>query len=551
MVRSGEPTRRDAKSTLLTTLPTLLILCALLAPVASAQTCADAKQRMRLITATDAQPVADSLRTVLKLASFVRDCEDQVLPELEHRLLNDEVFALNALDRHEEASTLVARFFETYADDAPDNYLARFHLWRLRLSTLSGNAFKMVARYAEAQVYAHALDPASRAHLYLDGAYVYLKIGELETTLKLTEQARDLIGTPDTYDERTVNARAVLLAAEADLRRRHHLDHVKQQLRTTARLYATLGDTSRVVRATTLLGMANAAAGDTITALTELATSTRLAETSCNERSKTFSLYRQGQLLREWSNFDAAEETLTRALAISETASPEFFLEINYELARLYEERHQYKRAAHFFQVAVDAPKLDFADTKEAHGKAQEGLARALRLLERRKQVRTTVALLVILLLAGTGGFLFFLRRRAISPPPAPEGTFIPKRLSIADTLAGLESLFRKTVDPNPLGNLLAHLFATLFDPELVLVYITDPHLVRQVETDTLKDNTALFLCVATVEAAIAGGPLNDDAASTIKSYLQEHFDKQGWPWPTQPLAWKVYFLQHHADLLP
>lgn len=543
-----------------TALLILFCLCALLPSPAGAQDqstdqpCASAKGRIYQITATKAQHAADSLQTLLNLASSVRDCQVQASADssisrnLELWLLNNEVFALDGLERYEEASLLVDRFFERYADDASEYYLARFYLWRVHFSILSGRVLDVVAHYAEANKYAHALDPINRAHLYLNGAYAYLKIDALETALKLNEHAQDLLGIPETHEERTASARGHLLAAEAELRLRRRLDRVEEKLVATAGLHAALGDTSRVAIATTLLGMTHAAAGDTITALAELDAGTRLAATSGNARSQAFTLYRQGQLLRQWGTFDVAEDALVQALAIAETIVPEFFLEVNYELARLYEERRQYKRATYFFQTVVDAPPPEFADAKRAYEKSQEGLARMLRILEQRRRTRTMVAVLAVVLLVGIVGFILFRRRRAA---PTSDGVFVPNRLHTGETLASLVRRFEKAVEPDLLASRLAYLFAVLFDPELVLVHVTNPDLVRQVETDTLKDNSALFLCVAMIEAAVTGAPLGDNPVSTIRAYLWTHFDKQGWPRPLHPLAWKMHFLQHHDNVLP
>ena len=187
--------------------------------VARAQDCNPAKQRIYRITETPARQVPDSLQTLLNLAIFVRDCEDAVSTELELWLLNNEVFALNGLGRYPEATEVINHFFEVYLDEAPDYYRARFYLWRLHLNALAGAVVEMIGDYAEVQKYAPALDPAHQAHLHTNGAYAYMEINEHETALRLTQQAQDLIGTPETYDERMAVAQALLVGAEAQLAR--------------------------------------------------------------------------------------------------------------------------------------------------------------------------------------------------------------------------------------------------------------------------------------------------------------------------------------------
>ncbi len=100
----------------------------------------------------------DSLRTLLDLAAFVRVCEDNLSLELELWLLNNEVFALDGLQKHEEAMTLVDRFFALYVNEASDRYKAWFYHWRVHFSALDGDPVDMVVAYAEAKKYAHILD---------------------------------------------------------------------------------------------------------------------------------------------------------------------------------------------------------------------------------------------------------------------------------------------------------------------------------------------------------------------------------------------------------
>ncbi len=287
----------------------------------------------------------DSLQTLLDLAAFIRVCKNKVPLELELWLLNNEILALDGLERYGEASAKVDLFFTTYFDDSPELYQARFHLWRLRLKALNGNFLEMVVSYTEAQRYADALDATLRANLYLDGAYAYIGILEYETALRLTQEARDLIREPETYEERMATARALLLRAEVQMWLNLRLDEVKQMFRASSGLYQTLGDTVHAAIATALLGMTYAAEGDTSQALAEMDTAVQLAQQAGKVRSQVYTLYRRGQLLRQAGDFETARPVLSQALEASSTFQ-EFRLRILYELARLYEQQHDYKRAA-------------------------------------------------------------------------------------------------------------------------------------------------------------------------------------------------------------
>ncbi len=273
----------------------LLALAVLCPALASAQDrCDPAQDRIYRSTASDSQHVPDSLRALLDLAAFVRDCQGDRSQELDLWLLNNEVFALDGLGRLDDARARVDHFFAASFDASPDGYRARFYLWRMHLHALTGAHLATIIDYAEAQQYAHALGPTARAGLYLDGAYAYFGVHEHEIGLRLIEQARRLLSTPQTYDEQRAAARALLLSGEARLRMRDSLDQVEAQFQEAAGRYLTLGDTARAAVATTLLGMTYAARGDTAHALTAMDSAAALARRSGDARSQSYARYRQG-----------------------------------------------------------------------------------------------------------------------------------------------------------------------------------------------------------------------------------------------------------------
>ncbi len=531
----------------------LLIWGAFLPGIARAQDCNAPKQRIYRITDTEARQAPDSLQTLLGLAAFVRECQDEISLNLELWLLINEVFALDGLERYEEAASLVTHFFDVYFEEASDGYRARFYLWRLHLSALSGAVYDMVKDYAEAQQYAHALDSTRRAHLYLDGAYAYIGINEHQTALRLTQKAQDLIGTPESNEERTAMARALLLAAEAQLWLGTHLDEVKQKLRLSSTLYGTLNDTSNVAITTTLLGLTYAAEGDTSDALAELSTAVLRAQQAGSVRSQVYAAYRYGQLLRKAGNLDAAKGPLSQALDASKTLG-EFHLRILYELARLYEQQLDYKQAMRFYQRVVEAPQPSgLAEEVGAALQAREGLARMGLVEQARSRTRFAVVSVLLLLVLGVGFFLFVRQRKApVSVIEAKgNGVFIPRRLATGRTLDELVAYFREQVKVKLLSLHLAYLFATLFEPELILPYLDDPWLIKYVEQGNLPTNAALFRCIAAAEETLVKEQsFSKDPANTIRSYLDNQFKIQGWTWPTHPTEWKQYFVEHHIEHL-
>jgi len=529
----------------------LLILCPVLASRAGTQQCEGAKQRIYQITESEALQDPDSLQTVLALTAFVRDCEDEVSLDLERWLLINEVFSLDGLERYEEASDLVDRFFAHYFDSADDSYRARFYLWQLRFEAFSSNAVGVVVSYNEAKRYMDALGVSHRVLFHLSGSYAYREINEFEIALRLAEKAKTLIGEPTTYKDSLALAQAIHAEAEAMMRLGTRLPQVSADLDEAASLYGTLGDTTLLAVVTTLLGETYAAEGDTNLALLKMFEGVRLARRSGSERSEVYALYRRGQWLHASGDFESAEQSLSQALEASQHVR-EFDLRLLYALALLYEERRDYDRAASYYQAVIDEPQSS-SDAEElgAARRAREGRIRLLLIEQERSQVLLWFALAGVLLLLGLVGVGFsygHLRRRAIYDQ-LRESIVLPEHLKTGLSLRELERRFQKIVDSELLGKRLARIYAVLFDPVSVLDYIDDPYLA-QVEAGSLVNNTALFECVAAVARAVENRTFMGIAANTMRSYLLSEFRKRSWEWPKNSLAWKRHFLEVHVKTL-
>jgi len=533
-------------------LAVLLVLSALFPSIASSQSCGEAKNRIYQITESKAQQTHDSLRTLLDMAIFVRGCEGDISLELELWLLNNEVFALDKLAQHDEARARVDRFFNRHFARASDYYRARFYLWRLHLDAANGDVLAMVKSYVEAQQYAHALDDVHRAHLHLNGSYSYFEVDQYEQTLALTQQALNLIPTPETHEERLMVARALLLSAESGLWLGNELPPVRQQLDRAAALYGLLGDTAQVAIATMLRGVTYAAESDTSRALVVMQDAAQLARQSGNARSQAYTLWRYGKLLREWRDWSMAQPILLQAFEIAE-AHQEFYLETAYELARLYEQQRKYEQATRLYRVIVDAPRpSSYVASLKAQRQAQQAQIRLLLIENERDQQRYRYALVALLIVLITVGFVFLLRLK--SPPShdkhASNGVYIPKNMPTGLTLEELEQRFQKMVRSEKLGSRLAYLYAVLFDPELILAYIKDSYYASQVAEDRVENNTALLLCAAAVEEARTGVAFTGKTENTLRSYLRGEFENRGWEWPKHPVLWKRYFLEFHVERL-
>ena len=543
--------RKEDRFRQYSTIGTFLVVLFVLSPaLAQGQDCDPAKQRIYRITDTPAQQAPDSLQIVLDLARYVRECERGVSVQLELWLLNNE--ALDGLQRYEEVAALVDRFFDAYfdEDDTSDFYRAKFYLWRLHFSALNGADAGMIRDYIEAQAYAGELDAINRAHLILNGAYAYYHATLYETALLLINQAQDLIQAPQTYDEQMVSARALMFGAEARLEIGQELPQVREQLGQVTDLYRTLGDSSNVVIATTLLGLTHAAEGDTSTALLRMQQATEIVGQSGSVHSRVFSHWRYGQLLRQSGALHEAEPVLLQASEVAR-AHQEYYLDVAYELALLYDQRRELPQATRYYQAVVDAPRpTRLAKALEAERKAHVAENRLLLIESERQRQRDRTIIGVLLLIVLVCGFVFLYRWRY--PPTGIEhgknGVYIPRIMPAGLTLDELKERFQKAADSALVGRRLAYIYATLYDPDLVCSYVTDDHLREQIETDRIKNNTALFNSIGYVEEALDNQVFKRSAANTISNHLRPEFDKRGWPWPAYPMDWKRFFIQYHHD---
>jgi len=240
--------------------------------------------------------------------------------------------------------------------------------------------------------------------------------------------------------------------------------------------------------------------------------------------------------------------------------SREFYLETAYELARLYEQRREYRQAAYFYQVVLGAPRpRRHAAAVEAQRKAEAAEVRLL-LLESRRSLQRV-------LYAGAGGiaFLFvlfgvgflFLRRQHKAPrqslvvQKARGGVYIiPRNLPTGLSLSDLKDRFQQALEAERVGRCMAYAYAALLDPALVLPYLDDAWLADHVEADSLPNNRALLQCVIAIETAVEAQTFGKNPENTMLKLFQREFAKRGWDYPTHPTEWKQHFIEHHLDML-
>ena len=229
-------------------------------------------------------------------------------------------------------------------------------------------------------------------------------------------------------------------------------------------LYTTLGDTSKVVTATALLGLALAADGDTLAGLAQMENAAALAQQSGDQRSQVYTLFLHGQLRRKSGDYLNAEPILTRAL---ESAIQEFHLFIAYELALLYDQREQLKEATRLYHAVLDAPRPKrHAAAIEAELKARKAENRLLMIESDRHHTRDRTAIIALLLVLLSFGFVFLFRRGRRPSLPVEYGKggfYLPYEMPTGLTLSELKARFQTIPDITALAaNRLAYSYALL-----------------------------------------------------------------------------------------
>ena len=127
-----------------------------------------------------ADPEAEAM---LELIGRAEACVDEGLLEDEGGrltvwLLNNRVYWLVEADQYEEAGRHVERFFAAYAAEADSAFVAKMHAWRIELAALQGRVHEGVSAYAEALPYRTSLRGVEQVRLDLDGAYLFLRLGQ-------------------------------------------------------------------------------------------------------------------------------------------------------------------------------------------------------------------------------------------------------------------------------------------------------------------------------------------------------------------------------------
>ena len=266
---------------------------------------------------------ADAPLRMLALIAEGRTCiQAGRLNDARHQLtiwlLNNEVFALDLLGRHVEARDVVEQFFSVYADQAEPAFMAKMHAWRLHFHVLHGALYRGLASYAEAVTFAMHLPPVRQAHLLLDGAYLYLQLGQHSLARQKTQQALALLermspADAPPHEYRFASARAWQLEAEL------LLPHDPQQARVL--LWKVVHHLPPGQRAAPLvwIGWTYTLEGDDLATTRLLQQALFTAEAHEDHRSAIHAHYRRGTYYLERRVLGRAEQDLMAAQHLAQT----------------------------------------------------------------------------------------------------------------------------------------------------------------------------------------------------------------------------------------
>ena len=133
-------------------------------------------------------------------------------------LMQQEIVALNSLQRYAEAHAVVDAFFRTYTTRADSSDVARFYMWKLRFEYRQGAFQEALESYERGLPYAPKL-PEERYKLYLlNAGAVHLAEGEFKKALNIYRMVRQAFsGLPPDSPTLEVYGRTLIGGAKAQL----------------------------------------------------------------------------------------------------------------------------------------------------------------------------------------------------------------------------------------------------------------------------------------------------------------------------------------------
>lgn len=389
------------------------------AGVQAQETCQDLSRAIyaRMNNLTGHQP--ESLTSILVEIKEARACfGDRPIVDVSWLLLQ-QAEVLQALQRFEEAQSVIDLLFNQHFETASENYRAKFYMQRFHLAMAMGAHQTARRAYTEGLLYRRHLPVHQQALYELNGAVLAIDTEEYHESAVLAEVAYALVQEPQNPEEAYARARATQVKAEALFRAGDHLEEATHLFQTAIQEFERTGRRSQIAATYVMLGRCFTVAGDTTQGLKAMEKGLHLARSESNRRSEILALHRLGQTHNERQDPQTALDYLDQALAVSDaTGMREFIGDLHLARGRAFTQLDALDPAQEAYKAAL-AFAADAREEIQLRADAQQGLTE-LHGIRLESRSRWFAAFLLLSLILGAGAGYGFSRRRPPDPQPAP-----------------------------------------------------------------------------------------------------------------------------------
>ena len=509
----------------------------------------------------------DILESRLNVAKDALSCLDGrgELPWLTW-LLQQEIVALNGLQRYREAQDVVDEFFSAYATRADYADVARFYMWDLRFKHIDGKFSEALESYHHGLPYAHKLTAEYQKHYLLNAGSVHLAEGKFKEALTIYREVRQTftrIPSPSDSVLFELYGRALLGEAEASLDLYNgqpgvDLEHVIEQLSRAASIFTLTESHARGAVANAALGLAHTLSRNPREGQLFLGLAFSLAERHLLHREEILTLYHRALASYIEKEYDTALSDIDQALTLGQRYdSVEFETRLRYLKGQTYEEARQRAQALEAYEGAFNvARESSYGRDKHLFQLASASAFRVNKTLPSAPPYLTYLSGLLGLLLALS--LLAYLagvapRRRRTKTLPPREDT--PQALSrFLPTPSSLQPALSPTI-----ARSIAYIWLLCFHLEhwRDAIHRLDPTLLDKLtaaDPALQQEHKPLLLAVYALEQALGTGDKDElkTPYRSIKIRLSRFFHEQGWlEIPRGVYGWRLFFLERGWETDP
>ena len=579
------------------TLPSVLLMVVVLCPVAPASAqdglsrCDTLLQTVIDLRSHDRATEPDILESRLNAAKDALSCIDGrgELPWLTW-LPQQEIVALNGLQRYREAQDVVDEFFGAYATRADSADVARFYMWDLRFKHFDGKFSEALESYHQGLPYAHKLTDEYQKHYLLNAGSVHLAEGKFKEALTIYREVRQTftrIPSPSDNTLFELYGRTLLGEAEAGLdlvlyndQPGVDLERVIEQLSQAASIFTLTGSHARGAVANSALGLAHTLNRNPREGQLFLGLAFSLAERRLLHREEILILYCRALARFLEEEYDDALPDVDEALTLGQRYNiAEFETRLRYLKGQVYGETGDFEKATEAYEAAFKATNQStYGRDKHLIQPGSESAFHVNKTIPSASPYLTylfgslglLLALSLLAYLVGRAPRRRKTENRSRPAEPAPSHTSPSPalrapaaRTEAAETSpspeestpgaaplshrlrhgpARLRAEVEAAIHDNPLlRKRLVYVGRVVFEREAVAEAIDDPLLKGMLRAGRPPDNDMLFRCEGALEE-LDGEAFDNDPANTIGKYLRGEFKRRHIPWPRTPEAWRWLF---------